>query len=103
MLLQWRRQRHQADEELSRTAAAATDAFEALHEKFHLVALLSGDRDHPVRVSARTMRETLLPMCEEIHGRRALSDREAAELVSAHRVARNALIGTVQKQLKQDA
>jgi len=49
------------------------------------------------------MRETLLPMCEEIHGRRALSDREAAELVSAHRVARNALIGTVQKQLKRDA
>ena len=42
MLLQWRRQRHQADEELSRTAAAATGAFEALHEKSHLVALLSG-------------------------------------------------------------
>jgi len=58
MLLQWRRQRHQADEELSRTAAAATDAFEALHEKSHLVALLSGDRDHPVGVGTHDARDT---------------------------------------------
>jgi hypothetical protein len=102
-LLQWRRQHDQIGDEVSRIAAAATDAFEVLHEKSHLVALLSGDRNHPIRVSARTMRETLLPICEQIQGRRALSDQQAGELVSSHRRARNALIGAVQEQLKREA
>jgi len=102
-LLQWRRQRGQGDADLSRIAVTATDAFETLHEKSHLVALLSGDRNHPVRVAARKMRETLLPMCEEIQGRRPLNDQQAGELVSAHRLARNALIGSVQAQLKREA
>jgi len=100
-LLRWRHR--QLEDDASEIADAATAAFESLHEKSHLIALLTGDRDDPVRVEARKMRETLLPLCGEVQGRNNLDEQQVQDLIKAHRVARNSLIQFVQKQFRRNA
>jgi hypothetical protein len=99
-LLRWRRARDAGMADVDAVAAAALEANESLHEQSQLISLLTGDREDPLRVAAREMRRVLVPLCEEVHGRRRLEDAHVVELITAHRDARDVLILRAQKQLK---
>lgn len=100
-MLRWRHVRDAGEPDLAQAAAEAVEAFEAVHEKSHVITLLTGEREHPVREAARRMRQALLPLCEEIHGRQAVPDGRVRALVAEHRDARTVLIREAQRELKR--
>jgi hypothetical protein len=80
-------------------AADVAAAFEAVHEKSHVVTLLTGDRSHPIRLEARRMREPLLPLRNEVLGGKQIDSVTFEKLVTTHRAARNALVSAAQSAL----
>jgi hypothetical protein len=96
-LLQWREVRVAAN--VNALVADVVAAFEAVHEKSHVITLLTGDRSHPIRVKARMMREPLLPLRNEVLDGKHIDTDIFENLVAAHRAARNALISAAQSAL----
>jgi hypothetical protein len=72
---------------------------EAVHERSHVITLLTGDRSHPIRLAAREMRQPLSRLCREVLGSASIDDATFEGLVIAHREARNALIAAAQAVL----
>ncbi|MFF3643801.1 hypothetical protein [Streptomyces sp. NPDC002564] len=99
-LLRWRRARDAGADGLDAIAAAALESYESLHEQSQLITLLTGDRTDPLRASARRMRQSLLPLCEELHDGTHLDPAQVSALITTHRTAREALILHAQKNLK---
>jgi hypothetical protein len=56
----------------------ADEAVESMHQKSNLISLLTGGRDHPMRVASRAMRDELFPLQHAAHADRVL-DAEASE------------------------
>ncbi|MEV6109620.1 hypothetical protein AB0M28_33670 [Streptomyces sp. NPDC051940] len=98
-LLRWRNARDSGAAGLAEEAAAALQAYEALHEKSQLISLLTGARTDEVRDSARRMRRALLPMCDEVRGGQPLDRTRLAQLIQDHREARDTLIHRAQSRL----
>ncbi len=99
-LQHWRRARDASAADTGDLATAALASYEALHDKSHLISILAGDRDDPLREAARRMRKTLLPLSEEARGWRTLEDLTLLQLVHEHREARDTLILRAQDRLK---
>jgi hypothetical protein len=80
-------------------AGDVATTFEAVHEKSHIITLLTGDRSHPIRLGARKMREPLLPLRDEVLGGQRIDNARFESLVVAHREARNDLVNAAQSAL----
>ena len=96
-LVRWREGR--VAENANALAAHVVAAFEAVHEKSHVITLLTGDRSHPIRLDARKMRERLWPLRNEVSGGEHIDDVAFARLEEAHKAARDALISMAQSAL----
>ncbi|TQS45871.1 hypothetical protein [Cryptosporangium phraense] len=81
------------------TVSEALEAFETLHEKSQVISMLTGNRNHPVRLAARRVREPMLPLRDDLIAGSTLSDDEVRELVTQHREGRNQLIQAAQTYL----
>ncbi|MBC9711328.1 hypothetical protein H9Y04_01930 [Streptomyces sp. TRM66268-LWL] len=103
-LLRWRRARDAgaSTADLDAMATAALETYESLHEQSQLISLLTGDRTDPLRVAAREMRRSLLPLCDEARGGEHLENSHLIDLINAHRAARDSLILRAQRKLKGD-
>lgn len=97
MFIQWREA--MATGNPNALPADVVAAFEAVHEKSHVITLLTGERSHPIRLGARRMREPLLSLRDEVAGGQHIDDVTFAKLVVAHRQARNALVTAAQNAL----
>lgn len=96
-LIRWREA--QANENTNALAGDVAATLEAVHEKSHVITLLSGDRSHPIRMGARRMREPLVPLCSEVLGGQHIDDATFEKLVAAHREARDVLVAVAQSAL----
>lgn len=96
-LIRWR----QVGEAEAQAALAGdvTTTFEAVHEKSHVITLLTGDRSHPLRLGARRMREPLLRLWYEVQGGQHIDDARFETLVITHRDARDSLVEVAQSAL----
>lgn len=99
-LLRWRHATRERNGGVDEAKEEALVSFEALHEKSQVITLLTGGRDDPVRAAARSMREPLLPMRDELVGSHRLSEDEVKRLVSQHRDGRAQLIRAAQSRLR---
>jgi hypothetical protein len=96
-LIRWREAR--AAENQDALVGDVATSFEAVHEKSHVITLLTGDRSDPIRQGARRMREQLLPLRDEVLGGPRIDDARFKRLVIAHREARNFLVDAAQGAL----
>jgi hypothetical protein len=96
-VIRWRNAGETEDRDTLAGDVVAT--FETVHEKSHVITLLTGDRSHPIRLGARRMREPLLPLCDEVLGGQHIDDARFVNLVAAHREARNGLVEVAQSAL----
>jgi hypothetical protein len=96
-LIRWRMAGEAEDQDA--LAGDVVTTFEAVHEKSHIITLLTGDRSHPIRLGARRMREPLLPLWDEVRGGQHIDDDRYRSLVAAHREARNSLVEVAQRTL----
>lgn len=99
-LSRYRYARIDDNECLAELSSMADSTFESLHEKSHVVTLLSGGREHPIRLASRRMREALLPLRDDLFADTMLTDNEVLRLVKAHRDARTELVRAVQAELR---
>jgi len=97
MFIQWRDERAAGNP--NAMVAEVVAAFEAVHEKSHVITLLTGERSHPIRLQARRMREPLLYLRDDIVGGQRTDDATFDDFVTAHREARNALVTAAQGAL----
>jgi hypothetical protein len=97
VLIRWRKARTADGREA--LAGEVTSTFEKVHEKSHVITLLTGGRSDPIRLGARQMRESLLPLCDEVLGGRHIDDASFETLVSDHRQARDVLVAAAQRSL----
>lgn len=98
-LQRWRKIRNDGHPDVDAIAAEALRQFELLHEKSHVIALLTGPRGEAVRLLARQMREPLLPLRDEVLADVVLDDTQAEHLDDEHRNARSDLIKSAQLRL----
>src|SRR5258708_38059495 len=97
MFIQWREAR--ATGSPNSLVADVVAAFEAVHEKSHVITSLTGERSHPIRLGARRMREPLLSLRDDVVGGQRIDGASFEKLVIAHREARNALVTAAQNAL----
>ncbi|MFI5953733.1 hypothetical protein [Cryptosporangium sp. NPDC051539] len=98
-MLRCRYERSAGQVEAGQAVREALEAFESLHEKSQVISVLAGDRDHPVRLAARLVREPMLPLREDLLAEPTLSSDEVRQLVTQHREGRNQLIRAAQTYL----
>jgi hypothetical protein len=97
MFIRWREARTAKETNVS--AADVDAAFETVHQKSHVITLLTGDRDNPIRLAARRMREPLLLMRDDVSSGKHIDDATFKKLELAHREARSNLVSAAQGAL----
>lgn len=98
-LLRWQEAKHEQGDNVGDIKKEALSAFEALHERSQIITLLTGNRFNPVRVAARQMRESLLPLRDAVEDNQQLPETKVRYWESEHRNARSRLVLAAQKRL----